>query len=110
VLFPDETLVIADHFDPAANAVLYQGDCLELLATLPPGSQKLIVTSPPYNIGKVYEKHQKLTLDDYLEDQRRTISVVTLSCGATCATVNIACPLYPALDLCWLDRPMYDES
>ncbi len=74
VLFPTETLTIADHFTPEADAVLFQGDRLDLLSTLPPNSQKLIVTSPPYNIGKTYEKHQKLTLDDYLEEQRRTIA------------------------------------
>jgi len=64
---------MADHFEQAASVVLYQGDCLELLAQLPAGSQKLIVTSPPYNIGKAYEKHKKVTLDDYLADQKRTI-------------------------------------
>lgn len=69
-----DAIAIADHFDPAAEAVLFQGDRLDFLATLPPGSQKLIVTSPPYNIGKAYEKKQKLTLDEYLDDQRRTIA------------------------------------
>lgn len=72
-LFADEGVQIADHYDPTANAVLFHGDRLELLAALPPASQKLIVTSPPYNIGKTYERHTKLTLDDYLDDQRRTI-------------------------------------
>lgn len=73
VLPADNGFQIAEHFDPAANAVLFHGDRLEFLATLPPGSQKLIVTSPPYNIGKSYERHNKLTLDDYLDEQRQTI-------------------------------------
>lgn len=72
-LFADEDFRIADHFDPQASAVLYRGDRLDCLAMLPAGSQKLIVTSPPYNIGKLYERHKKLTLDDYLAEQRRTI-------------------------------------
>lgn len=72
-LFADDAIHLADQYDSAADAVLFQGDRLDFLATVPPGSQKLIVTSPPYNIGKAYEKHKKLTLDDYLEDQRQTI-------------------------------------
>jgi len=81
MLFPndsphtDATSKITDYFDITSNAVLYQGDRLALLESLPPGSQKLIVTSPPYNIGKVYEKHCKVTLEDYLADQRRTIEL-----------------------------------
>jgi len=69
-----EALMLTDHFDLEADATLYQGDRLDFLATLPKGSQKLIVTSPPYNIGKVYEKRHKLTLDEYLDDQRLTIA------------------------------------
>ena len=72
-LFADDNFRIVDQFDPAANAVLYHGDRLEFLATVPQQSQKLIVTSPPYNIGKSYERRHKLTLDDYLTEQRRTI-------------------------------------
>jgi adenine-specific DNA-methyltransferase len=39
--------------------VLYRGDCLKLLKKLPAQSVKLIVTSPPYCIGKSYEKNRK---------------------------------------------------
>lgn len=37
------------------SILLYQGDCLDLLATLPDCCVPLTVTSPPYNIGKEYE-------------------------------------------------------
>ena len=47
---------IAASFDAKAEAVIALGDCLETLRTLPEGFAKLIITSPPYNIGKVYEK------------------------------------------------------
>jgi len=47
---------IAASFDTKAEAVIAPGDCLEILPTLPEGFAKLIITSPPYNIGKVYEK------------------------------------------------------
>ncbi len=59
------------RFDPDADAVLYNGDCLRLLAKVPDRSIQLVVTSPPYNIGKRYERRQKL--DDYLEAQAQVI-------------------------------------
>lgn len=46
------------------NVALYHGDALEFLSALPPSLVDLTVTSPPYNIGKPYEK--RLQLDDYL--------------------------------------------
>jgi adenine-specific DNA-methyltransferase len=62
---------LATSFRSDAHAVLYRGDCLELLGSLPTGIARLIVTSPPYNIGKRYERRVKL--EDYLEDQKRVI-------------------------------------
>jgi adenine-specific DNA-methyltransferase len=55
---------IAAEFSPEAEVVLAPGDCLETLRTLPRGIMQLIVTSPPYNIGKDYEKATEL--DRYL--------------------------------------------
>ncbi len=47
-------------------------DNLEFMAALEDGSFKLIVTSPPYNLGKSYER--RTVLDDYLNAQEATIS------------------------------------
>ncbi len=47
---------IAKKFDPSAESVIAEGDCLDTLGSLPSGFAKLIITSPPYNIGKEYEK------------------------------------------------------
>lgn len=44
------------------------GDCLEKVKDIPNESIKLIVTSPPYNIGKEYEK--KKDLDSYINTQK----------------------------------------
>jgi len=41
------------------------GDCLQTLGNLPEAFAKLIITSPPYNIGKAYEK--AAPLNQYLE-------------------------------------------
>ncbi len=58
-------------YTPSAMATTYRGDCLELLAQIPESSIQLIVTSPPYNIGKRYEKRSTLT--DYLRGQEGVI-------------------------------------
>jgi adenine-specific DNA-methyltransferase len=63
--------VFVDHFRGEADAVLYPGDCLHLLKQIPDRSVQLVVTSPPYNIGKEYEK--KLQLRDYLQLQEKVI-------------------------------------
>ncbi len=66
------TYRISEEFVPSEHVVVYPGDCLDLLNTIPSESLQLIVTSPPYNIGKEYEK--RLDLDLYLRDQERVIT------------------------------------
>lgn len=51
--------------------VLHQGDRLEFLRDIPDGAARLVVTSPPYNIGKSYEKRLSFAL--YLKQQRETL-------------------------------------
>ena len=46
-------------------------DNLDFMAGLPDSKFKLIVTSPPYNLGKTYET--KDSLDAYLETQKRVV-------------------------------------
>lgn len=44
------------------------GDCRELIKDVPDSSVKLVVTSPPYNIGKAYGKYKdKIPLDEWQE-------------------------------------------
>ena len=80
---------IASNFDKKEKVVLYQGNCLDLLKNIPSKTIQLIVTSPPYNIGKEYEK--KLKIDTYLEQQSQIIKecerVVTES-GSICWQVG----------------------
>jgi adenine-specific DNA-methyltransferase len=62
---------ITDKFSFSGDIVLFPGDCLELLQTIPDDSLTLVITSPPYNIGKEYEK--RLKLENYLEQQAAVI-------------------------------------
>lgn len=57
---------------PGPSAHIECQDNLVFMHSLPPETMKLIVTSPPYNIGKAYEKRG--TLDSYVESQAQTIS------------------------------------
>ena len=54
------------------SPVLACADNLDFMRGLPSESMKLIVTSPPYNIGKSYET--RTSIDGYIESQRRVVS------------------------------------
>ena len=62
---------IADKFSIDEHAVLFYGSCLDLLRDIPDKSMQLIITSPPYNIGKEYEK--KLKIETYIKQQAEVI-------------------------------------
>jgi len=72
-IFDADQFRIASSFDADAHAVVYPGDCIDLLRSIPSGMLSLIVTSPPYNIGKSYEK--RLNLNDYVAQQRRVVEL-----------------------------------
>ena len=61
-------------------------DNLAFMGKLPNASIKLVVTSPPYNVGKSYER--RASLESYLQSQREVI--------AECVRL-----LHPAGSLCW---------
>lgn len=56
---------IKHSYSKDAELIIAPGDCEKTLKTLPDGLAKLIITSPPYNLGKVYEQSAKL--ENYLE-------------------------------------------
>jgi adenine-specific DNA-methyltransferase len=58
-------------FDPTVDLILHEGDTLDLLKQIPNEFVSLIVTSPPYNIGKPYET--RMDLDVYLQQQELII-------------------------------------
>lgn len=60
------------HPTPPAKAVIECQDNLDFMRTLRDNSMHLIVTSPPYNIGKAYEARSGHA--DYMSAQARVIS------------------------------------
>lgn len=63
-----DKIKLKSDFDETADFVLFDGDVLDLIKKIPDNFCKLVVTSPPYNLGKPYES--KLHLDEYLEQQK----------------------------------------
>lgn len=82
----DQGELITGKWSRAARIVLYEGDNRRLLRTIPRESIHLVVTSPPYNVGKEYEVRS--SLKEYVEAQRRIIR--------SCCRV-----LRPDGSLCW---------
>lgn len=104
-----ETNQILNHFDSSANLVVYEGDCLDFLRTIPDKSIQLIVTSPPYNLGKEYEKRS--SLGEYVAWQSKVIAEchrVLKDSGSICwqvgnyvdkgSIVPLDIALYPVFD------------
>ena len=77
------------------DSLLFEGDCMDLLADIPPASVDLVVTSPPYNVGKQYEK--SVPLDEYLSAQE---SVIEALLGV----------LAPTGSVCWQIGNYVDKS
>lgn len=82
----DNTQEARSFVEGGARCFLFGGDCRTLLDQLPKGSVQLVITSPPYNVGKEYEDKQ--TLKDYLALQSEVIG--------KCARV-----LSPKGSMCW---------
>ena len=70
-LLRSENLNVFHSYTPDADVVLFEGDRLDLMRSLPEKSVNLVITSPPYNIGKEYEKRKDLST--YLDEQEETI-------------------------------------
>lgn len=65
--------------EPTLDSI-YQGDCIDLLKALPDESVDLVVSSPPYNLGKEYEAKRALKV--YLDEQ----TVVLAECARVLKT------------------------
>lgn len=67
------------------SAVMFLGDCRKLLKNLPDQSIDLILTSPPYCIGKEYDQFR--SVDDFIDSHRLIlpeIARVTRRGGSIC--------------------------
>lgn len=60
-----------DFIDPGIDFEIINEDCLSVVSKIEDGKFDLILTSPPYNIGKSYET--KTSIENYLETQKEII-------------------------------------
>ena len=63
---------ISRQFNSEKKMSVIQDDALKACKKLPDEIFSLIISSPPYNIGKTYEK--KINFESYLDDQRTVIA------------------------------------
>ena len=54
---------IETTFNPDAEIIIFSGDVGEFIAQVPDNSVALIITSPPYNLGKEYE--DRVSIGEY---------------------------------------------
>lgn len=89
MLFPADRLTVADEFSPFADVVLALGDSSETLKKCPDGFAQLVITSPPYNLGKEYETQAKLeTYLDHLHPALEQLVRVLSPGGSLCWQVG----------------------
>lgn len=63
---------IHDLYTPSASIIYANMDTMQFMKDIPDNTIKLIITSPPYNIGKEYET--RVSIDEYLSTQKEIIS------------------------------------
>jgi adenine-specific DNA-methyltransferase len=79
-------VVFANTYCPEFDVLIAHNDAMEFLSTVPSETVQLVVSSPPYNIGKPYESRREL--EEYLAWQ--------LAVLRECVRV-----LKPGGSLCW---------
>lgn len=65
---------VGNNYRKNNNITLFYGDCIDFIKQIPDNSVQLVITSPPYNIGKEYEKRK--SLENYINFQ----SIVIKEC------------------------------
>ncbi len=80
---------IQESFSPDSRLVLYQGDVSDFSLQFLTSPVSLVITSPPYNLGKDYE--DRVSIEHYLEMQTVVIQElyrVLRSDGSLCWQVE----------------------
>ena len=91
----NKQIKVADSFDEEADAIVAQAETLAFTKSLPDGLNRLILSSPPYNIGKAYER--QVPIEDYLEQMQPLL-------------VELVRVLAPNGSLCWQVGYHVDEG
>jgi adenine-specific DNA-methyltransferase len=70
-------LRVRRRFTVENDVTFFRGDCAKLLKNIceSGAKAKLVLTSPPYNIGKAYERHNRKSTAQYVADQSAVIQM-----------------------------------
>jgi len=63
---------VQENFSKDAHIVIHNGDSLKFAQTIAPETFRLIISSPPYNLGKNYET--RTSIEEYLTTQEEVIN------------------------------------
>ena len=90
---------------------IINGDCIEVMKTLPEGSVDLVVTSPPYGVGIDYDVHEDdVEFTEYVEFAkltpfdadignplaiRQSSTFAKVSSTANCEAINLVGKSFP---------------
>jgi adenine-specific DNA-methyltransferase len=80
---------IYKRFKTNRNHILYRGDCLALIRQIPDNYVDLTITSPPYCMGKEYEKTKKI--EDFITEHKKILPEIvriTKDGGSICWQVG----------------------
>jgi adenine-specific DNA-methyltransferase len=88
-LYATAPATVEPQYRHDARIVLFQGDVAQLLDQMPADSVDLVITSPPYNLGKSYET--RVSIEAYLAMQEQLIGRMVeklASTGSVCWQVG----------------------
>ena len=92
------------HYFHTDQGVMLLGDCIEIMKTLPDKCVDLILTDPPYALGKQYDNYEdtkenlESLIREFMPQAKRVAKVVLLTCGLT----NISLYPEPYWILAWI--------
>lgn len=91
---------------------IYQGDASELIERIPDQSVSLVLSSPPYNIGKSYERGMFKSLEDYIKWMDELIGKIIQKMkpdGSVCWQVGTYVKDGALIPLDYLFFPMFEK-
>ena len=99
---------IEEFFHTDAQHEILHGDALRNLQDIESNKFDLIITSPPYNVGKEYEAKQ--SIEKYLETQEIIIEqIVVDNCFNLAFSLGDSCKRYPNDEGCKRTRKEFER-
>ena len=66
--------IINNKYSKTSDIVVFHGEAFDFIKSIPKKSINLIITSPPYNVGKEYEENKNI--NSYIKEQSKIIPLL----------------------------------